>query len=50
MKIWMHRFIDASAYSYLTIDESLLKNINEDLACDYVLASNLYQKRRGLNQ
>ena len=41
MEIWMHRLIDASAYSNLTIDESLLKNINEDLAYDYVLASNL---------
>lgn len=41
MKIWMHRYLRGSAYSSLTIDESLLKDVNTDLAHDYVIANNL---------
>ena len=41
MKIWMHRYLRGSAYSSLTIDESLLKVVNIDLAHDYVIANNL---------
>ena len=41
MKIWMHHYLRGSAYSSLTIDENLLKNVNKDLARDYVLATNL---------
>lgn len=41
MKIRMHRFLHASADSFLTIDESLLKKVNKELARDYVLANNL---------
>ena len=41
MKIWMHRYLRASAYGSLTIDESLLKNVNADLARSYVIANNL---------
>ena len=41
MKIWMHRYLRGSAYSSLTIDEGLLKDVNTDLAHSYVLANNL---------
>ena len=41
MKIWMHRYLRGSAYSSLTIDEGLLKDVNTDLARSYVLATNL---------
>ena len=41
MKIWMHRYLRGSAYSSLTIDESLLKDVNTDLAHNYVIANNL---------
>ena len=41
MKIWMHRYLRGSAYSSLTIDEGLLRNVNTDLAHSYVLANNL---------
>lgn len=41
MKIWMHHYLRGSAYSSLTIDENLLKNVNKDLARDYVIANNL---------
>ena len=41
MKIWMHRYLRGSAYSSLTIDEGLLKDVNTDLAHDYVIANNL---------
>ena len=41
MKIWMHRYLSGSAYSSLTIDEFLLKDVNTDLAHRYVIANNL---------
>lgn len=41
MKIWMHRYLRGSAYSSLTINESLLKKVNADLAHSYVIAHNL---------
>lgn len=41
MKIWMHRYLRGSAYSSLTIDEGLLKDVNTDLARSYVIANNL---------
>lgn len=41
MKIWMHRYLRGSAYGSLTIDESLLKNVNADLSRSYVIANNL---------
>lgn len=41
MKIWMHRYLRGSAYSSLTIDEGLLKDVNIDLAHRYVIANNL---------
>ena len=41
MKIWMHRYLRGSAYSSLTIDEGLLRDVNTDLAHSYVLANNL---------
>ena len=41
MKIWMHRYLRGSAYSSLTIDEGLLKDVNTDLAHRYVIANNL---------
>jgi hypothetical protein len=41
MKIWMHRYLRGSAYSSLTIDEELLKDVNTDLAHSYVIANNL---------
>lgn len=41
MKIWMHRYLRGSAYSSLTIDEGLLKDVNTDLAHSYVIANNL---------
>lgn len=41
MKIWMHRYLHDSAYSSLTIDEGLLKDVNTDLAHSYVIANNL---------
>ena len=41
MKIWMHRYLRGSAYSSLTIDENLLKEVNADLARSYVIANNL---------
>ena len=40
MKIWMHRYLRGSAYSSLTIDEDLLKDINTNLAHSYVIANN----------
>ena len=41
MKIWMHQYLRGSAYSSLTIDEGLLKDVNTDLAHNYVIANNL---------
>ena len=41
MKIWLHRYLSGTAYSSLTIDEGLLKNINTNLAHSYVIANNL---------
>ena len=41
MKIWMHQYLRGSAYSSLTIDEGLLKDVNIDLAHNYVIANNL---------
>lgn len=41
MKIFMHRYLRSSAHSSLTINESLLKNVNADLARSYVIANNL---------
>ena len=41
MKIWMHRYLRGSAYSSLTIDEGVLKEVNTVLACGYVIANNL---------
>lgn len=41
MKICMHRYLRGSAYSSLTIDEGLLKDVNTDLAHSYVIANNL---------
>lgn len=41
MKIWMHHYLRGSAYSSLTIDEGLLKDVNTDLAHGYVIANNL---------
>ena len=41
MEIWMHRYLRGSAYSSLTIDEGLLKDVNTDLAHDYVIDNNL---------
>ena len=41
MKIFMHRYLRGSAHSSLTINESLLKNVNADLARSYVIANNL---------
>lgn len=41
MKICMHRYLRGSAYSSLTIDEGLLKDVNTDLAHRYVIANNL---------
>lgn len=41
MKIWMHRYLHGSAYSSLTIDEGLLKDVNTELAHRYVIANNL---------
>lgn len=41
MKIWMNRYLRGSAYSSLTIDEGLLKDINTNLAHSYVIANNL---------
>ena len=43
MKIWMHHYLRGSAYSSLTIDESLLEDVNKDLARDYVIANNLLE-------
>ena len=41
MKIYMHQYLRGSAYSSLTIDEGLLKDVNTDLAHNYVIANNL---------
>lgn len=41
MKIWMHRYLRGSAYSSLTINEGLLKDVNTVLAHSYVIANNL---------
>ena len=41
MKIWMHHYLRGSAYSSLTINEDLLKDVNTDLAHGYVIANNL---------
>ena len=41
MKIWMHQYLRGSAYSSLTIDEGLLKDVNANLAHNYVIANNL---------
>lgn len=41
MKIWMHQYLRGSAYSSLTIDEGLLKDVNAELAHSYVIANNL---------
>lgn len=43
MKIWMHRYLRGSAYSSITIDEDLLKDVNADLAHSYVIANNLLE-------
>lgn len=43
MKIWMHHHLRGSAYSSLTIDEGLLKDVNTDLAHSYVIANNLLE-------
>ena len=44
MKIWMHRYLRCSAWSSLTINENLLKDINVDLANNYVIADNLSEE------
>lgn len=41
MKIWMHRYLRGTAFSSLTINENLLKDVNADLAHSYVLVNNL---------
>lgn len=41
MKIWMYRYLRGSAYSSITVDENLLKDVNTDLAYRYVIANNL---------
>ena len=41
MKICMHQYLRGSAYSSLMIDEGLLKDVNTDLAHNYVIANNL---------
>lgn len=41
MKIWMHRYLNGTAHSSLTIDEELLNDVNKDLANNYVIANNL---------
>lgn len=41
MKIRMHRYLCGSAYSSLTIDEGLLKDVNDVLARSYVIAHDL---------
>ena len=41
MKILMRRYLSGTAYSSLTIDESLLKKVNKELANSYVIANNL---------
>lgn len=41
MKIWMRHYLRGSAYSSLTIDEDLLKDVNAELAHSYVIANNL---------
>lgn len=41
MKIWMHRYLRGSAYSSLIIDENLLKDVNTNLAHNYVIANSL---------
>ena len=43
MKIWMHHYLRGSAYSSLTIDEGLLKDVNTELAHGYVIANNLLE-------
>lgn len=43
MKIWMHCYLRGSAYSSLTIDESLLKDVNTELAHNYIITSNLLE-------
>ena len=46
MKICMHQYLRGSAYSSLTIDEGLLKDVNTDLAHNYVIANNLSEAPR----
>lgn len=46
MKIWLHRHLSGTAHSSLTIDESLLKDVNTDLAHSYVIANNLSESPR----
>lgn len=41
MKIWMHRYLNGSAYSSLTVDEGLLKDVNTYLSHSFVIANNL---------
>lgn len=41
MKIWIHRYTNASAYSHITIDERILDNVNAFLAQKYVVADKL---------
>ena len=41
MKILMRRYLSGTAYSSLTIDENLLKDVNTELAHNYVIANNL---------
>ena len=40
MEIWMHRYIHGSAYSYITIDEGILEDVNTFLVKNYVVANN----------
>ena len=40
MKIWMHRYVHASAYSSITINEGILEDVNTFLAQKYVIANN----------
>ena len=41
MKIWMHRYLNGTAHSSLTMDEELLNDVNKGLANNYIIANNL---------
>ena len=41
MKIWMHRYLNGTAHSFLEINEELLNDVNKDLTNNYVIANNL---------